>query len=275
MLSFSPLLSAAYVGGPVAAPQQARDPPDAEAPLGAVSPASGLLACARWRTGPAEHVLAQTADAALPARAQRPHAPTRARLCAQMSRSGVATMGVAKPMNAMPFLTAAKCQSSGLAGAEAGFDPLYFSDFLDVKWLREAELKHGRICMLCAPAAPRRRRAPARSPHAPPPLRRCRLAHFGAPRPQCVDGVHRAGVRVAPELPGIHGQPGRGILLRPPGGPGAGAHPPRAHRLPLRCAARSAPLCARPARRSRVALPRRSLYSSRLSRSGRTGARTT
>ena len=71
-------------------------------------------------------------------------------------------------MNAMPFLTAAKCQSSGLAGAEAGFDPLYFSDFLDVKWLREAELKHGRICMLCAPAAPRRRRAPARSPHAPP-----------------------------------------------------------------------------------------------------------
>jgi hypothetical protein len=59
-------------------------------------------------------------------------------------------MAVAKSMNAMPFLTAAKCQSSGLADAETGFDPLYFSDFLDIKWLREAELKHGRICMLAA-----------------------------------------------------------------------------------------------------------------------------
>ena len=41
-------------------------------------------------------------------------------------------------------------QSSGLPGAETGFDPLYFSDFLDIKFLREAELKHGRICMLAA-----------------------------------------------------------------------------------------------------------------------------
>ena len=58
--------------------------------------------------------------------------------------------GIKKPMNAMPFLTAAACQSSGLADADTGFDPLYFSDFLDIKYLREAELKHGRICMLCA-----------------------------------------------------------------------------------------------------------------------------
>ena len=201
---------------------------------------SQARACADRRRCPAS---------ACPASARTDPAP----LCAQMSRSGVATMGVAKPMNAMPFLTAAKCQSSGLAGAEAGFDPLYFSDFLDVKWLREAELKHGRICMLCAPAAPRRRRAPARSPHAPPPLRRCRLAHFGAPRPQCVDGVHRAGVRVAPELPGVRGQSGRGLLLRSPGGPGAGAYPPRADRRPLRCAP------PRPALRSaRASLTRRS-----------------
>ena len=57
-------------------------------------------------------------------------------------------MAVSKPMNAMPFLTAASCQSSGLPGAATGFDPLYLSDFLDIKWLREAELKHGRICML-------------------------------------------------------------------------------------------------------------------------------
>jgi len=58
--------------------------------------------------------------------------------------------GINKPSNAMPFLTAPACQSSGLVGAETGFDPLYFSDFLDIQWLREAELKHGRICMLAA-----------------------------------------------------------------------------------------------------------------------------
>lgn len=29
-----------------------------------------------------------------------------------------------------------------------GFDPVGFSNWVDVKWLREAELKHGRVCML-------------------------------------------------------------------------------------------------------------------------------
>jgi len=67
----------------------------------------------------------------------------------QASRCSV-SMAISKPMNAMPFLTAASCQSSKLPGAETGFDPLYFSDFLDIKWLREAELKHGRICMLAS-----------------------------------------------------------------------------------------------------------------------------
>jgi len=65
-------------------------------------------------------------------------------------RCSAPAMGVTKPMGAMPFLTAASCQSSGLPGAETGFDPLYLSDFIDIKWLREAELKHGRICMLAA-----------------------------------------------------------------------------------------------------------------------------
>ena len=65
-----------------------------------------------------------------------------------VSRASCPEMAISKPMAAMPFLTAAKCQSSGLPGAETGFDPLYFSDFLDIKWLREAEIKHGRICML-------------------------------------------------------------------------------------------------------------------------------
>ena len=70
----------------------------------------------------------------------------------QASRTTGVSMAIKKPMNAMPFLTAAACQSSGLADASTGFDPLYFSDFLDIKWLREAELKHGRICMLYAAA---------------------------------------------------------------------------------------------------------------------------
>jgi len=66
----------------------------------------------------------------------------------QAARCSGVDMAIAKPSKAMPFLTAPACQSSGLPGAETGFDPLYFSDFLDIKWLREAELKHGRICML-------------------------------------------------------------------------------------------------------------------------------
>jgi len=66
------------------------------------------------------------------------------------TRCSGASMAISKPSNALPFLTAPACQSSGLAGAETGFDPLYFSDFLDIKWLREAELKHGRICMLAS-----------------------------------------------------------------------------------------------------------------------------
>ena len=32
----------------------------------------------------------------------------------------------------------------------AGFDPLGFSDYYDIKWLQEAEIKHGRVCMLAA-----------------------------------------------------------------------------------------------------------------------------
>merc|ERR1719324_780614 len=73
----------------------------------------------------------------------------------QQVRAGSVSMDISKPSKAMPFLTAPVAMSSGLVGAEAGFDPLYFSDFLDIKWLREAELKHGRICMLAATGGPR------------------------------------------------------------------------------------------------------------------------
>ena len=37
-----------------------------------------------------------------------------------------------------------------LSAGYAGFDPLGFSDYYDIKWLQEAEIKHGRICMLAA-----------------------------------------------------------------------------------------------------------------------------
>jgi len=47
----------------------------------------------------------------------------------------------------MPFLP--KPQNlKGYAGEHQEFDPLGFSDTFDIKWLREAELKHGRVCML-------------------------------------------------------------------------------------------------------------------------------
>ena len=46
----------------------------------------------------------------------------------------------------VPFLTAPK-NTAGWIG-DVGFDPLGFSDYFDMKWLREAELKHGRVAML-------------------------------------------------------------------------------------------------------------------------------
>jgi len=66
----------------------------------------------------------------------------------QVLRSSPVNMAIAKPSKALPFLEAPPCQSSKLIGAEAGFDPLYLSEFIDSNWAREAELKHGRICML-------------------------------------------------------------------------------------------------------------------------------
>jgi hypothetical protein len=50
---------------------------------------------------------------------------------------------------AMPFLSRPPALDGSMAG-DVGFDPLGFSNYFDLKWLREAELKHGRICMLGA-----------------------------------------------------------------------------------------------------------------------------
>ncbi|CAE8584948.1 unnamed protein product, partial [Polarella glacialis] len=47
----------------------------------------------------------------------------------------------------MPFLPK-PANLEGLAGNEAEFDPLELSTTWDVRWMQEAELKHGRVCML-------------------------------------------------------------------------------------------------------------------------------
>jgi Chlorophyll A-B binding protein len=46
----------------------------------------------------------------------------------------------------LPFLTA-PANTKGYIG-DAGFDPLGLSEYFDIKWMRESELKHGRAAML-------------------------------------------------------------------------------------------------------------------------------
>jgi hypothetical protein len=46
----------------------------------------------------------------------------------------------------LPFITEPK-NTAGWVG-DAGFDPLCFSEYFDIKWMREAEIKHGRASML-------------------------------------------------------------------------------------------------------------------------------
>jgi len=66
---------------------------------------------------------------------------------AAASRPGARTARRASSSKSLPFLP--KPQNlGGLVGGEAEFDPLGFSDLIDIKWLRESELKHGRVCML-------------------------------------------------------------------------------------------------------------------------------
>jgi hypothetical protein len=45
-------------------------------------------------------------------------------------------------------MTLARFPQDGSLPGDVGFDPLGFSDVFDIKILREAELKHGRIAML-------------------------------------------------------------------------------------------------------------------------------
>mmetsp|Transcript_13660 Transcript_13660/g.19101 ORF Transcript_13660/g.19101 Transcript_13660/m.19101 type:complete len:206 (-) Transcript_13660:236-853(-) len=60
------------------------------------------------------------------------------------ARSSVALNEKSK---ALPFMEYPE-NLKGYVGEEAGFDPFRFSDFVPMDFLREAELKHGRMCML-------------------------------------------------------------------------------------------------------------------------------
>eukprot|EP00403_Amphidinium_massartii_P023284 CAMPEP_0178402076 /NCGR_PEP_ID=MMETSP0689_2-20121128/16649_1 /TAXON_ID=160604 /ORGANISM="Amphidinium massartii, Strain CS-259" /LENGTH=650 /DNA_ID=CAMNT_0020022953 /DNA_START=99 /DNA_END=2047 /DNA_ORIENTATION=+ len=53
-----------------------------------------------------------------------------------------------KMSKAVPFLPMSPALEGYVGAEEEGFDPMGFSLALDIRWLREAELKHGRICML-------------------------------------------------------------------------------------------------------------------------------
>ena len=61
-------------------------------------------------------------------------------------KRGVATKAMERSA-ALPFMPK-PANLAGYVGEETEFDPLGFSDTFDMKWLRESELKHGRVCML-------------------------------------------------------------------------------------------------------------------------------
>ena len=52
-------------------------------------------------------------------------------------------------VNAIPKSERPAALDGTLVG-DVGFDPLGFSSLIDLRWLREAEIKHGRVCMLAA-----------------------------------------------------------------------------------------------------------------------------
>merc|ERR1712241_1397812 len=58
-----------------------------------------------------------------------------------------APAGGYKMSKSVPFLPASPALE-GYAGEEDGFDPMGFTLAIDIRWSREAELKHARVCML-------------------------------------------------------------------------------------------------------------------------------
>ena len=60
--------------------------------------------------------------------------------------NGVSTQLHAEMSESLPFLTRPQ-KLKGYVG-DVGFDPFSFSEYFDMKWLRESEIKHGRSAML-------------------------------------------------------------------------------------------------------------------------------
>ena len=59
---------------------------------------------------------------------------------------GSSAIMMAEKSKSVPFLPV-PAKTVGLVGSKE-FDPIGFTDSLDVRWLQEAEIKHGRIAML-------------------------------------------------------------------------------------------------------------------------------
>ena len=90
----------------------------------------------------------------------RPASLTRSSICGAAVRSapvvsrsslrmaeGDAAAAAPAMSPSMPFLPKPPTLSEDMIGY-TGFDPLALSQLMDVKWLQESEIKHGRICML-------------------------------------------------------------------------------------------------------------------------------
>merc|ERR1711874_755823 len=63
------------------------------------------------------------------------------------SRVTMQADGGYKMSKSVPFLPVSPALE-GNVGEEDGFDPMGVSLAIDIRWLREAELKHARVCML-------------------------------------------------------------------------------------------------------------------------------
>jgi hypothetical protein len=61
--------------------------------------------------------------------------------------SSSSSLNAAEMSKSLPFLVKPAALDGSMIG-DVGFDPIGFSDGFDVKWLREAEIKHGRVSML-------------------------------------------------------------------------------------------------------------------------------
>nr|AAP80712.1 light-harvest protein [Griffithsia japonica]AAP80722.1 light-harvest protein [Griffithsia japonica] len=76
---------------------------------------------------------------------------SRSALCGAAVSAAVAPAPSAVSMSdlspSVPFLPKPKNLSEDMVGY-TGFDPLGLSNLVDIKWLQESEIKHGRVCML-------------------------------------------------------------------------------------------------------------------------------